>query len=443
MGKKEKNSNSKKQKASSINNDSSLQISKNQQQSSDPYQVLSVDLELGAEPSEHNIAVMHNFIARAVSRWSLEESKLFICALSQISNHDENGWIKLSKRDLNRVLEYKNRSSEWLRRIIKNIALNSWLHFDLETGWDDGFIVNRTRSDRWNVYIRFEKDYLPLLEKLTSHFTTVYVESIAKLNHKSSYSLYLYLKSWADHTGKVAHRYIYKKDIHSIFNLSPGSYIKNPKTDRERFDWYSFEKYCLIPAIADINRNEMGEIEICEVKKVRSKKNSHYIDGYYFSFRLNNRFMESLTHPRALEHKAGARLRMTDSLPPFEEIERIVAPLNVSAPEVFKRLAEQHKKRDINDWKSYCARIAANLQEKKSSKRKSELPEWYTYIPTESPSPELLLQSFILESMLNKTNLGDRMDHLMSITGLSREKIEFYINNPDELDKVVANNNKR
>ena len=297
--------------------------------------------DLGLDPAEHNMAVMHNFIARAVTRWSLEESKLFICALAQIGSHDENGWIKLSKKDLNRVLEYKKRSSKWLRRITKNIALNSWLHFETETGWDDGFIVNRTRSDRWNVYIRFEKDYLPLLEKLTSHFTTVYVESIARLNHKSSYSLYLYLKSWADHTGRISHRYIYKRDIHSIFNLDAAAYIKKVGGGKEKFDWYNFEKYCLIPAVEDINKNERGEIEIFEIKKIKSSKNSRYVDGYYFTFRINNNFINSLKNPKSIAYrrKECSKVLITDPLPSFEEVEKHIESTGVSAPEVYKRLA--------------------------------------------------------------------------------------------------------
>lgn len=393
------------------------------------------------DPNDHNMAVMHNFIARAVTRWSLEEAKFFICALSQIGTHDENGWVKLSKRDLNRVLEYKKRSSEWLRRITSNIAQNSWVHFETETGWDDGFLINRTRADRWNVYIRFEKDYLPLLEKLTSHFTTVYVESIAKLNHKSSYSLYLYLKSWADPKGRVSHRYIYKKDIHRVFNLTPGSYTKNPGTDKERFDWYSFEKYCLIPAVEDINKNEKGEIEIFEIKKLKSGKNSRYVNGYSFAFRTTDGFIKSLSHPKALEYRedgvTGNKIRINDPLPSFEEVEKVVSHLEVSAPEVFKRLAEQHKKHDISDWTAYIKQIARNIIENKKRKRGSrkevELPDWYTYIPDDKPTPEVLLQTFLLESRIAQEDPMKNIEEYMQLTGLSRDLIEFYIQHPEKL----------
>lgn len=396
------------------------------------------------DPNDHNMAVMHNFIARAVTRWSLEEAKFFICALSQIGTHDENGWIKLSKRDLNKVLEYRKRSSEWLRRITSNIAQNSWVHFETETGWDDGFIVNRTRADRWNVYIRFEKDYLPLLEKLTSHFTTVYVESIAKLNHKSSYSLYLYLKSWADPKGKISHRYIYKKDIHRVFNLAPGSYTKNPGTDKERFDWYSFEKYCLIPAVEDINRNEKGEIEIFKIKKLKSEKNSRYVNGYGFTFRTTDRFIKSLSDPKAIEYKANRittnKILVNDPLPSFEEVERHISSLGASAPEVFKRLAEQHKKHDISDWKSYTNQIAKNILEKTLNRdKKVELPDWYTYVPAEKPSPELLLQTFLLESQISGEDPLSMLDKLTQLTGLSKKEIRFYIQNPDKLKEKTKN----
>lgn len=405
-------------------------------------------ISAGSDPQDYTRAVMHNFVARAVTRWSLEESKLFICALAQIGTHDEDGWIKLSKKDLNRVLEYKKRSSKWLRRITKNIALNSWLQFETEAGWDDGFIVNRTRSDRWNIYIRFEKDYLPLLEQLTSHFTTVYAESIAKLNHKSSYSLYLYLKSWADHTGKISHRYIYKRDIQSIFNLEPDSYMRVSSNGKEKFDWYSFEKYCLIPAIEDINQNERGEVKILEIRKLRSSKNPRYINGYYFSFKADNSFMESLRSPRFIDHKEESQkknnfvLRKEDSLPTFEEVKEQISDPDANIPDIFKRLAEQHQKQDIRNWKNYVNKIAENYRKtSKKEKIREELPSWYTYIPTEKPSPELILQTFLLESDLSHKNPYETMERLVRLTGIEEEKIDYYIKNREELDQIVEDQN--
>ena len=399
-----------------------------------------------ATPSEPNIAMMHNFIARAVTRWSLEESKLFICALSQIRNHDENGWVKLSKKDLNKVLEYKNRSSKWLRRIIKNVAKNSWLHFESGVGWDDGFVINRTRSDRWNVYIRFEKDYLPLLEELTSHFTTVYVESIAKLNHKAGYSLYLYLKSWAKGSGEVSHRYILKKDIHSVFNLVEGSYIKNPNTDKQRFDWYNFEKYCLIPAIEDINKNEKGEIEIFEVKKMKKNKHSRFVDGYYFTFRSTNKYVESLSNPKAIEFKSerkkekSNKLLRTDPLPTYEEIAELLMPIEANIPEVYKRLAEQHQKREIGDWKKYTTQIAVNLgKEKAYSKHPNDLPGWYTYVPTKQATPELRFRTFLSRCELSSEDPFLSVDEWVDKTGMSKEEVIYFMNNPQELDKIIEN----
>lgn len=231
------------------------------------------------------LAVMDNLVARATTRWTLAESKIFICALSKIKTRDENNWVKLPKKDLYELLELKNWPTRDIRKLIKNVSQKSWFEFGNDEEWSDGFIVTRTKADRWNIYLKFESDYLPLLDQLSTKFTQVYVESIAGMSHKSSYNLYLYLKSWGNPNFLQTEKQIPKSEIMKIFNLKPGQYWRDWGTDKARFHWSDFERRALIPAIEEINSGVPGtsEIYIDHWEKVKKGK---AVLGYDFYFTL-------------------------------------------------------------------------------------------------------------------------------------------------------------
>ena len=68
----------------------------------------------------------------------------------------------------------------------------------------------------------------------------------------------------------------------------------------------------------------------------------------------------------------------------------------------------------------------------------NNLPEWYTYIPKNKPSPELILQTFLINCEISKVDPYSNIDKLVELTNFSKDKIEFYINNPDELERIVS-----
>lgn len=231
------------------------------------------------------LAVMDNLVARATTRWTLAESKIFICALSKIKTRDEDNWVRLPKKDLCELLELKNWNPRDLRKLIQNVAKKSWVELGSDEEFSDGFLIYKAKTDRWNVYLRFEMEYLPLLDQLSEQFTQIYVESIAGLSHKASYNLYLYLKSWGNPNYLQTEKKIPKAEIQKIFNLKEGQYWRNWGTDKARFHWADFEKYCLKPAIEEINTGVPGtsEIYIDHWEKVKKGK---AVLGYDFFFTL-------------------------------------------------------------------------------------------------------------------------------------------------------------
>ncbi|MDE5757094.1 MAG: hypothetical protein K2H85_00635, partial [Allobaculum sp.] len=104
----------------------------------------------------------------------------------------------------------------------------------------------------------------------------------------ASYNLYLYLTSWHNHNYLVSGRNINKSELPKVFNLDEGQYWRNYGTDKAKFDWVSFEKRCLFPAIEDINSNSDCDMKIDSWMKVKDPRNMKYVLGYAFKWHYEN-----------------------------------------------------------------------------------------------------------------------------------------------------------
>lgn len=236
---------------------------------------------------DNALVVVSNLIARATTKWSVEETKLFMCFLSQIKTRDEDGWVRLSKQDVIQYLEYATENgSSWLRQKIKSVMKKSFIQIDGETEeeWDDGFLITRVRSDRYNLYVKFEKSYLPLLDGLANHFTEFYLDYVKEFKYLSSFKLYVYLLSCSNPDYSYKNWKIRKKDIPKVFGLKDSDYWRNYGKENARFHWSDFEKNILKPAISEINDlNAKGkcDMQIIEWKKM---KKGRFVLGYDIMF---------------------------------------------------------------------------------------------------------------------------------------------------------------
>lgn len=244
------------------------------------------------------LAVMHNLIARATTKWDIQESKLFLCALSKIRERDNDGWVKLSKQSLRKTLGLPKGNTVYIRDLIARVYSKSWIKFNTKNGWNDGALITQSKSDRSNVYIRFNADYLPLLEKLSGRFTAVYIRSIAGFKSKAALSLYLYLMSWQRSMFDKESRIIYNDELPGIFSLTPTQYrVTDKKTGKNYFHYYNFEKFVLNKAIEEINANRDCEIrELFAIKKYSD--DGGYVDGYHLFWR-NSLMKNRMAYERA------------------------------------------------------------------------------------------------------------------------------------------------
>lgn len=234
------------------------------------------------------LVVMSNFMARATTKWSVEETKLFLMTISQISSRDDDCWITLNRSEVIERLGYDAKTSRNLRSKCDSMISKSFVQYSGKDSatWHDGFLFYNVVSNRKTLKIQVNKAFLPHLEMLTSHFTEFYLDNIVGFKHKASVSLYMWLTSWADFDYVEHHVLMKSEDIPKVFNLSPGAYKVDIGKSNERFHYGNFYKIVLGPAIKEINENRGCDLMIMECKKV---KKGGFVDGYEFGYAYFNK----------------------------------------------------------------------------------------------------------------------------------------------------------
>ena len=240
---------------------------------------------------QNAVAVINNLVARATTQWNLEESKLFILSVSQIEQRDKDCWIKMRKRDVINTLGVDPRYTSELKKKLISVKQKSRieLHGPKAQDWEMGDIIRTVKTDRHYVYVQFEERYVPLLHYVKDElFTKFEIQNVMGLNHKASYNLYLYLSSWHNANYLINKRNINKSKLPRVFNLKEGQYWRNYGTDKAKFDWNSFERRCLYPAIQDINSNSHCDLKIDSWMKVKDPEKMKYVLGYAFTWHYEN-----------------------------------------------------------------------------------------------------------------------------------------------------------
>ena len=237
------------------------------------------------------LVVISNLIARATTKWTLEETKMFLCSVSQVKRRDKDNWVAMSKREILEKLDINPDNGTCLRQTFKKMMQKSYIQLGDDEKWDDGFLFTRVRSDKKNIYIRFEETYLPLLDQLSSHFTDFYLDYVKDFTRLSSYNLYVYLCSWQDSNYQVQNKKIAKRDLAKVFNLKEGEYWRNYGKENAKFDFPYFERRVLNPAIEEINNLKTCDMHILSCDKVKKGK---FVLGYdiHYTFVDEEGFMK-------------------------------------------------------------------------------------------------------------------------------------------------------
>lgn len=226
------------------------------------------------------LVVISNLIARATTKWSLEETKMFLCAVSQIKTRDAQNWVTISKTDLAEKLNIDATNKPKMREMFRKMVEKSFVNFDGESehDWMSGVLLISMKSTKKDISIQFNPNYITQLDQLSSHFTEFYLEYVMDFKHLASYKLYVYLVSWAKYIiGEPEREIIPKNKIHQIFGLKESDYWRDYGKENARFHFADFEKYCLNPAIKEINELKSCDMHILSCEK---KKKGKFVLGY-------------------------------------------------------------------------------------------------------------------------------------------------------------------
>lgn len=244
---------------------------------------------------EKGVVVVSNLISRAATRWSLEESKLFMLAVSRFETRDKDCWVTLDKKEVWKALgiDPTNASQLKFRNKLKSMKDKSGIALEGATAheYQDGQLIRKTGADRNNLYIQFDDSYTDLIGYVTKTlFTQFEVKNILGLKTKAGYSLYLYLTSWHNQNYLIDQKNISKSEIPNAFGLKEGQYWRKWGTPEAKFDWASFETKALNPAIKDINENSNCDMHIHEdeLEKVKDHRNLRTVLGYHLKWHYTN-----------------------------------------------------------------------------------------------------------------------------------------------------------
>ena len=233
---------------------------------------------------DNALVVMSNLIARATTKWTLEETKLFLCSVTKIRFRDENNWVTMSKKDIQEKLDIKPTNGIWMRETFKKMIAKSYVQFngknDTDLEWHDGFVMYEVKSTKKDISVKFNETYIPFFEQLSNHFTEFYLDYVKDFTRLSSYNLYVYLCSWHDANYAIQNKKIKKSELHTVFNLKESDYWRNYGKENAKFDWVAFEKKVLNPAIKEIN--ELGGSGKCDmyIESCEKVKKGKFILGY-------------------------------------------------------------------------------------------------------------------------------------------------------------------
>lgn len=233
---------------------------------------------------DNALVVVSNLIARATTKWTLEETKMFLCMVSKVKTRDKDNWVTVSKKDLSEKLGIDASNKPKMREMFRRMVSKSFIDFDgkTEEEWMSGVLLISIKSTKKDISVQFNPTYIPLLDQLSNHFTEFYLDSILDFKHMASYKLYVYLVSWAKYIiGETEHTIIPKNKIHKVFGLKETDYWRNYGKENAKFHFADFEKKVLNPAIQEINELKACDMHILGCDK---KKDGKYVLGYEIEY---------------------------------------------------------------------------------------------------------------------------------------------------------------
>ena len=99
---------------------------------------------------DNALVVVSNLIARATTKWTLEETKMFLCMVSKVKTRDKDNWVTVSKKDFSEKLGIDASNKPKMREMFRRMVSKSFIDFDgkTEEEWMSGVLLISIKSTK-------------------------------------------------------------------------------------------------------------------------------------------------------------------------------------------------------------------------------------------------------------------------------------------------------
>lgn len=277
---------------------------------------------------KNQVIAMSNTLAEKSTRFTVFQQRLFYVSLASLKldknstktdeklEKKEPNEVRINKQELFEYLNISNDTGRWtrVRNEFKKLASNSYIQFGNDEEYADGFIICGVRSTRYNIYVRFDTYFLPLVEELADNYVRLLDDDVVSFDSKFSMMLYqnLMKDKWKLTNPEYLGIDYSTRQLKMMFGLDKDVYVNK----NGNFNRTLFERKTINRAVKEISEKSKC-IKNLTFKKVKKGNRVQY---YLFTFNYTDpqRVVED-----AKKEKHWEQLSLLDEIPTVEEPVRV------------------------------------------------------------------------------------------------------------------------
>ena len=288
---------------------------------------------------QNQVIKMSNTLAEKSTRFTVFQQKLFYVSLASLKldenstktdeKLDENSTktdeklekkesneVRINKQELFEYLNISNDTGRWtrVRNEFQKLASNSYIRFGDDDYYIDGFIICGVRSTKYNIYVRFDTYFLPLVEELADNYVRLLDDDVVSFDSKFSMMLYqnLLKDKWKLTNPDFLGIDYSTRQLKMMFGLSKDDYMRK----KDSFNRSEFERKTVNTAIKEINEKSK-----C-IQKLRYEKVKKGNRVQYYLFTFNYTDPQKVVED-ARKDKRWEQLSLLDEFPKVEKPVRV------------------------------------------------------------------------------------------------------------------------
>lgn len=242
---------------------------------------------------ENQVIAMSNMLAEKSTRFTIIQQKMFYVCLASLklnknsTKTDEKlerkgqNEVGINKQELFEYLSITNDNNRWtrVRNEFKKLASNSYIQFGNDEEYADGFIICGVRSTKYNIYVRFDTYFLPLVEELADNYVRLLDDDVVSFDSKFSMMLYqnLMKDKWKLTNPDFLGIDYSTRKLKMMFGLSIDDYMRDG-----HFDRYNFERKTINKAVDEINKKSKCIKNLTYRKVKKGSRIQYYLFSYHY-----------------------------------------------------------------------------------------------------------------------------------------------------------------